>query len=102
MPLIKAVVYVPVEDNDGQPFSVSLWRELEDRLRGTSSGLTRLADVTGMCSDGERQYRDRSRQYSTGLSSWADLPGWLDAVRWAREHFRQEAMYVEIAGIRTF
>lgn len=33
------------------------------------------------------------------LASWTQLPQWLEVVRWARTKFRQEAIYVEVAGI---
>jgi hypothetical protein len=55
--------------------------------------------VVGAWESAGRRYRDRSRRYTLALGSWLDLPAWLDIVIWARERFRQEAIYIEVAGI---
>lgn len=52
-----------------------------------------------MWQSGERTYRDTSAQYVVSLTSWTQLPEWLLIVRWARTRFRQEAIYVKVAGI---
>ncbi len=96
--MIKTTLVVPVADNDGSAFDRSAWRELESRLMQWG-GLTRDSDVTGGWTDGDRTYRDRSRRYVVALASWWDLSAWLAVVDWAGRRFRQEAMFVEVAGI---
>ncbi len=48
---------------------------------------------------GRRTYREVSREYTVSLTTWQQLPTWLAIVEWARERFRQEAIYVEVAGV---
>lgn len=96
--MVKTMFLVPLQDNDGQPFGADDWRELEQQLLqfgGFSSG----AVVEGAWEAGGRIYRDTSRTYIVALASWTQLPQWLEVVRWARTKFRQEAIYVEVAGI---
>src|SRR5215207_4723748 len=95
--LIKTLMVVPETDNDGVPFPASLWDELERRLLAFG-GYTRLADSTGAWVSGARVYRDRNRRYEVGLGSWADFSTWFGIAAWARESFRQEALYIEVAG----
>ena len=89
---------VPVRDNEGRRFPRSAWRELERRLV-QSGGLSLTPRVTGVWQSGGRVYRDINRQYVVSLTSWTQLPDWLGVVRWARDYFRQEAMYIEVAGV---
>ena len=44
-------------------------------------------------------YADRSRIYMLALRSWRQLASWIAAVDFARQHFEQEAMFTEIAGV---
>ena len=94
--MMKTVVIVPVRDNDGRPFPASVWLELEDRLR-RFGGFTRDR-VLGEWVEQGRVYRDRSRRYTVSMSA-RHLGAWVDLVLWAREAFRQEAMYIEINGV---
>ncbi|MGH2584820.1 MAG: hypothetical protein ACRDJE_07905 [Dehalococcoidia bacterium] len=96
--MIKTALVVPVRDNDGRSFSPRVWRELEARLL-RFGGYTIEVGVAGAWESGGRLYRDRSRRYTVALPSWFDVPAWLDVVVWARTRFRQEALYIEIAGI---
>ena len=96
--MIKTVVLVPVRDNDGRPFPKALWEELQARFM-PFGGFTRPIGVVGAWQSGGRVYHDRSRQYTVVLASWRQLAAWLAVVEWAREAFRQEAMYVEVAGV---
>ena len=52
-----------------------------------------------MWRDGDRTYRDRSRQYVVSLTSWTQLADWLAIVHWAVVAFHQEALYIEVAGV---
>jgi hypothetical protein len=33
------------------------------------------------------------------LTSWREFPSWLNAVEWARDQFRQIALYIEVVGV---
>ena len=96
--MIKALVLVPVRDNDGEPFPRRTWLELEQRLTAFG-GFSRRNGVVGVWESEERLYNDISREYSTALAFWTQFPEWLSIVRWACEAFRQEAMYIEVAGL---
>lgn len=98
--MIKTLVLVPIRDNDGQPFSPADWDLLERKLLERFGGFTGGGMAEGAWSDDAgKVYRDVSRRYEVALSSWNQLPDWLDVVRWIRVHFRQIAVYVEVAGI---
>lgn len=97
--MIKAVVLVPLRDNDGRTFPRSAWRDLEARLQ-QFGGFTRFPDVIGVWqASGGQLYRDRSRHYMVSLVSWRLLPAWLKSISWAQDRFAQEAMYVEIGNV---
>lgn len=95
--MIKTVLLVPVRDNDGKAFTRAFWRPLEQRLR-SFGGFTR-SSVQGEWEAQGRIYHDRSRRYEVSLTSWTQLPDWLNIASWVLEHFRQEALYIEVAGI---
>lgn len=96
--MIRTVFLVPTQDNDGKPFTRTDWHELEQKLF-QFGGWSKTGPVEGAWSDGNKVYRDRSRQYHVALASWTQLPEWLEVIRWTRTHFRQEALYIEVAGI---
>jgi hypothetical protein len=62
-------------------------------------GFTRIPGVVGVWQSGEQVYRDRHHQYIVTLTTWVQLPAWLDVVSSACLTFRQEAMYIEVAGV---
>ncbi len=96
--MIKAIFLVPIRDNHGDGFSTADWRTLERRLL-EFGGFTCARGVSGAWEHEGRVYRDSSRRYEVALEDWGRLHGWLEAVRWVRWHFRQEAIYIEVAGI---
>ncbi|MFN0144423.1 MAG: hypothetical protein ACKVP6_13425 [Mycobacterium sp.] len=97
--MIKTLFLVPERDNEDRPYDRGLWRELERRLLDHTVGLTSRADVRGIWRSGDREYRDVSREFSVALESWRQLPALLDLLDWLRVQFRQEAIYLEVAGI---
>ena len=96
--VIKTLLFVPIRNNEGRPFRRPQWRSLHARLRAFG-GYTRLPDVTGEWESAGRVYHDRSRQYLVTLRSWAELGAWLAIVEDVRVALRQEALYIEVAGI---
>ena len=96
--MIKAEFLVPVRDNEGHPFPRSHWREFEERLL-LFGGFSRESGVTGAWQSDEQVYRDMSRRYVMALASWTEVPAWLALIQWVRKRFREEAIYIEIAGV---
>lgn len=97
--MIKTVMLLPVRDNDGHPFPHSAWEALEWHFMRAFGGFTRESNVAGAWEREGRVYRGVSRRYEVALPSWMHFPEWLDIVRWACLHFRQRALYVEVAGV---
>lgn len=98
--MLRTVLLVPVQDNDGKDFTRGDWDELETRLILAFGGYTMPGQAEGAWSgEGGHVYRDVSYQYVVSLTTCRQLPAWLEIVEWALVHFHQEAVYVEIAGV---
>ncbi len=95
--MVRTLFLVPLRDNEGKPFPRRLWRELRERLL-VFGGYTRIAGVVGEWRSIGRVYRDRSYQFVIALESWKQFPAWLELVQLVHSAFRQEAIYVEVAG----
>ncbi|MGH2370793.1 MAG: hypothetical protein ACRDI2_21660 [Chloroflexota bacterium] len=96
--MIKTTMLIPVADNEGEPFSPRLVRSLEQRLLAFG-GWSRYEHVTGAWRFQGRVYQEENLRYTVSITSWAQFPGWLAVVRWARRAFRQPALYIGLAGI---
>jgi hypothetical protein len=102
--LISTSVLIPVLDNDGLPFPVSLTNEFRRRLLAVQAhdpdgvGYSTRA-VRGVWIQAGRSYEDESLEYSVGFDSWRTVDDWLDVVKWARAAYRQEALFITILGI---
>jgi hypothetical protein len=95
--MIKTVVFIPLRSNDGRPFPLQVWEELQRRLE-QFGGYTRGARQQGYWHDGVRWYREPNVPYHVSLISARELPAWLAFVEWVQRAFDQEAMYIEIGG----
>lgn len=95
--MIKTSVLIPLADNDGAAFSKSTWEALHTRL-ADFGGFSFTRGVFGFWVDAGKTYEDESRQYIVSLDSWTQFPAWLAVMQWAREAFRQLALYIEVAG----
>jgi hypothetical protein len=62
-------------------------------------GASRQIGLTGAWRGPDRVDTDEVSRYDVSVSSWLDIPNWLGVALWVRERFRQEAVYIEIAGI---
>ena len=98
MALIKTLVLVPMRDNQGPRFEQAEWEALEDRLL-QFGGFTRLPGAVGVWSMAGRIFRDPSFQYVVSLQNWRELSAWIEVIDWALAAFRQEALYIEAAGL---
>ncbi len=96
--MIKTVFLVPVRDNCGNEFPASLVEELEQQLL-QFGGFSQRNDVSGAWEFQGTVYRDTSKEFTVSLQSWTQLEKWLNVVQWAKEKFRQEAIYIEVAGV---
>jgi hypothetical protein len=96
--MIKTMFLVPTFDNRGRPFPRSFREQLEERLL-EFGGFSALPGISGVWRAGDRIYRDVSDQYAVSLQSWKEMPRWLEMVAWVQWRFRQEAIYVEVAGV---
>lgn len=94
----ETVLLVPARDNDGRQFPRPLWRELEQRLL-QFGGLTDTGHVRGVWQSCSRVFRDTNHQFVVSLRSWRQFPDWLAVAEWARTAFRQEAVYIKVAGV---
>jgi hypothetical protein len=96
-------VLVPLYGNDdGQPFSLSAFDQLEAFLLGIAGGFTRHGDVEGAWrSPDGRVFRDASRAYALSLSE-TDADGIARSIdAYICEHFAQEAAYLELVPTRA-
>lgn len=91
--MIKTLFLVPVRDNEHRPFRPRHWKALRERITSEFGGFTRQGGISGVWASPQgRAYTDRSWAYTIALTSWSELPAWLDLVRWVRWEFRQEAI----------
>ncbi len=97
--MIKATILIPKRDNDGRPFDRRILQAFEARLIELSGGFSITRDVEGVWRYEGKTYIDRSDRYEVAMQDWDGIAPFLEVVRWARVRFRQEALYVEIAGI---
>ena len=89
---------IPTRDNAGRKFSHESIPALEERLL-PFGGFSQTRNVVGMWRSGDLVHRDISVPYTCSLRSWLQLTAWLDVVLWAGVEFRQEALYIEVAGV---
>jgi hypothetical protein len=97
--MIRAAILVPLRDNDGKAFGFRTWAEFRTRLLALSGGYTDAGQVQGVWVDSGRTYDDRSRRYEVAIQSWRDVHAVIELADWVRDAFRQEAIYIEIAGL---
>lgn len=105
MALIPTVVQLPSHDNDGKRIPRRTVRSFEARLAAISGGGYNRRDAgVGFWknpNDGH-EYVDRQSEYRAGLEAIVSLRDYVDLLEWAVVAFRQEALYVEIAGVAGF
>lgn len=94
--MIDVQFQLPVRLNDGSLIDDTIWQQVEDYLLKMLGGFTYLGIVRGEWLDRKtgKRYRDYSRSYSVG--------GGLNEVkmflRWADQHFKQEAYAIRARG----
>lgn len=100
--MIKTVVLLPIDVT----WSTETARAERDKvglmLVKLFGGFTYEGTVEGSWrppGEGNTTVSDTSHRYTVTLSSWMDLRMWLDFVQQMRYRLRQEAIYIEVAGI---
>ena len=92
------MLYVPRADNQDRPFGDELWAALEEDLFEFGR-FSRVEGVSGAWRSQGKTYHDTSRQYVVSLNSWTQLDAWLQVAQRARTRFKQQAIYIEVAGV---
>lgn len=88
---LKVTLFIPLRDNDGEPFELTTWNWWNDRLTALVTGFTDVGVVTGWW----RGYTDENRQVVIVVRSTEEVSAIRELLREARIRFRQEAMYLE-------
>ncbi len=97
---IEAVLYVPVADNDAAAFDAAAWGALYRRFGEVAAGATRLGPHEGTWTSPDGQtFVEPVFTFEVALSSWFELPAFLDVVKWAQGQFRQRGIHFKVAGI---
>jgi hypothetical protein len=97
--MIKATILIPKRDNAGLPFDRRTLQAFEARFADLAEGFSITRDVEGVRRYEGTTYVDRSDRYEMAMADWDGVAPFLELARWARVWFRQEAIYIEIAGI---
>lgn len=66
--MIKAILLVPILDNEGNPFPKEMFFEVEERLLMAFGGFTFAGVVKGAWLHENRIYQDKCRRYEIALS----------------------------------
>jgi hypothetical protein len=98
--MIESVIFLPRRDNDGKVFPASQRVAFEQRVLAAFNGFTRQGNLQGVWQSPQGPvYLDQQVAYTVALASWRQVPVWLAIVEWALVAYRQEALYVKVAGI---
>lgn len=104
--MIEVTILIPVADNDGDTFATPHHAQWERFLAERFGGFSRLpGEVSGGWVDGGtgRYYADRNIVYRVavqgGLVGGSGGNALREAVSFAREHYRQEAIFIAYLGV---
>lgn len=100
--MIKVTILVPVADNDGQTFAAPHHAQFEAALESSFNGFTRLPGfaVGGWVDKATgRSYRDSNLIYEVAVEGLVGNEALLEAVRFAKAHYRQEAIFLQYLGV---
>ncbi|HEY6141092.1 MAG TPA: hypothetical protein VI670_25325 [Thermoanaerobaculia bacterium] len=88
---LKVTTLIPLKDNDGNLFDLSIWTWWNERLTSLVAGFTDLGVVTGWW----RGYADQNQVFVIIVRTMKEVDVIRQLLREARIRFRQEAMYLE-------
>lgn len=98
--MIVVTIYVPVADNDGRAFRPADYARFESYVSDHFGGVTRLpGKLAGRWTKDGTLYFDRSWAYQIGIESLTHGAKIAALASFAKEHFRQEAIYFGYLGL---
>lgn len=99
--MVEVTLLIPLADNGGQTFTPAHVGVFESKLLDAFGGFTRLpGHQVGAWLDGETEYRDTLFAYVVAIDGLVKRGERLrEVVDFAREHFRQEAIFLRYLGV---
>lgn len=99
--MVEVTLLIPVADNSGRPFTPFHVGVFEDKLLETFGGFTRLpGTASGHWLDGGTTYTDILFGYVVAVEGLVKGgEGLREVVDFARDHFRQEAIFLRYLGV---
>lgn len=88
---IKVTLLVPLHDNDGQTFDLTIWDWWNDQLTTLVDAYTEMGGVRGSW----RGIVDENRMITIVVQSMREVKAIRQLLIEAVKRFRQEAMYLE-------
>ena len=97
--MIMTTIFLPIRDNQGQPFGPEKRQHIRARLVSEFGSYSINPGQHGAWTEQGTTYLDESEALVVALASWLDIPRWFEFVRFIQTELNQLAMYIEIAGI---
>ncbi len=99
--MIEVTILIPVADNSGDLFSQAHFAAFEAFVLDRFGGLTRAAQAAkGVWVDEGQRYNDELIVYVVATPSvLKDAGKLLEVIDFARQHFRQEAIFCRYLGV---
>lgn len=98
--MVEVTILIPVADNSGSTFDSQHHIAFERFVLDRFGGLSRSAHtVDGLWDDQGRTYRDTLLVYTVAVQSILDGGKLREVVDFAKEHYRQEAIYLRYLGM---
>jgi hypothetical protein len=95
----ELTIFIPTADNDGVDFNRADFAEFEMLASQLFGGVTvRALAARGLWVEDDRLYADTHNEYIVMVSSIADFAKVIRLADFARDHFRQEAIYLRYLG----
>lgn len=88
---VKVTLLIPLNDNNGEPFDLRIWTWWHYQLNTLVKGFTDVGLATGWW----RGYSDQNRSFVIIVKTMHEVGEIRQLLAEARNHFRQEAMYLE-------
>lgn len=91
-------LFVPKADNDGAVFTEDQHWVFETFAASLFGGITMRGEVVGLWL-GSKLFRDEMRHYQLGMTSLLDGDKLRQLLKYARAHYRQEAMFFQYGSV---
>lgn len=98
--MVEITIFIPTADNEGETFSPAHHLAFESFVTKRFGGLTKeTKEVEGLWQDQGRIYRDQNLVYHVAIGSILDGGLLREVLSFAKEHYRQEAIFFRYLGI---